>query len=193
MRNIEMTALYIGRTFPVLIMALAISLPLQAKSNKTTDLSEKNQPSFTDQEILKNSQISYHADGGFTGVRSYGVIISCVNGKISTLKSIHNPGRQGASRQKGTMDHASYIRLWKSLKRQRAFTAQNVPAPKHDIRDEFTIDFEARVGSEKNAFRVYGIGRPEASHQFAIKTLIDSAARMQAFIGDRQKVAFVTR
>ncbi len=162
-----------------------------AKSHKkASKFVEKKVVSFTEQDILKSSQISYKADGGFTGVRSYGVIISCVNGKISTLKSIHDPRRhEGALRQNGTMNTETYLRLWQSLKKQNAFQAKNVAEPKLDITDELTIEFEARVGTMKNDFKVHGITRPEASQHYAIKSIIDSAVQMQAFAGSHEKLA----
>src|SRR4051812_31659944 len=73
--------------------AFALSLTAGAFANgeKTTGDDENNKIQFSNDELLEKSQISYAADGGFTGVRSFSVIISCVNGRISTLKTIRNP------------------------------------------------------------------------------------------------------
>ena len=196
--------LYIGRSIPIqkrivlaaflLVFSDVACQPAQAWFHKNTPkqtVEEKPKVILSDSEILKNSQISYLADGGFTGVKSYGVIISCVNGRISTLKSIHDPQRhEGPLRQRGSMDQMSYIHLWKSLQKHQALQAKNVPEPKIDIADEFTVEFEAKAGSAKNNFKVHGIGRPEACQQFAIKSLIDHAVQMQSFIGPRERLAF---
>src|SRR5260221_6338209 len=118
---------------------------------------------ISDSEILKKSQVSYRADGGFTGINSYGVIISCVHGRISVLKSLHDPHRPAAFiHQKGTMSKNEYLQLWKGLKKQKVFFASNIPEPKGDIADQFTVSFEASAGDHKNEFKVHGIGRPEA-------------------------------
>src|SRR5262245_11337333 len=97
--------------------------PSQARmSNKNFKSQSIDKPILiiSEKDILKDSQISYRADGGFTGIKSYGVIISCVNGKISTLKSFHDPHRYpGPLRQKGSMDRMTYLKLWDSLKRQQ--------------------------------------------------------------------------
>lgn len=143
-----------------------------------------------DSEILKNSQISYRAEGGFTGINSYGIIISCVNGHISMLKSLHDPRRhQSTLHERGLMNHEAYLRLWKELKRQGVFSAASVPEPKMEIADQFTLTFEAKAGNAKHQFSVHGIARPEACQQFAIKSLIDASANMHTFIGAREYLA----
>ena len=42
-------------------------------------------------EILAHSELSYKADGGFTGIRSYSVRICCNKGKITTVRTILDP------------------------------------------------------------------------------------------------------
>jgi hypothetical protein len=72
-------------------------------------------PRPSEEELLEESQLSYRAEGGFTGVESYGVIISCVKGKVSILKSIHDPRLEKDNariRQIGTMDQNEYLQLW---------------------------------------------------------------------------------
>ncbi len=134
-------------------------------------------------EILTQSQISYKAEGGFTGIHSFGVIISCVNGKVSVLKTLNDPSRPSAFiHQKGSMSQEAYLELWKGLKKHKVFFASNIADPKMDIADQFTMTFEAKAGDHKNEFKVHGIARPEACQHFAIKSLIDSSSHMQAFI-----------
>jgi hypothetical protein len=149
-----------------------------------------NAVQISDAEVLDNSQVSYRADGGFTGIESYGVIVSCVKGRISVLKTIHDPGHSTAAvHQKGTMDHQTYLQLWKGLRKQGVFVAGNIPEPKLDIEDQFTVKFEAKAGGLKNEFRVHGIGRPEACQHFAIKSLIDHSVQMQAFMEPHETLA----
>lgn len=188
--KIKFTPLYIGRTFPikivsffvVILTALFLTVPHTARAGSMETMSSE--------ELLKKSQISYSADGGFSGVKSYGVIVSCVNGKISMLKTIHDPRHnQAPIRHRGNMDQTTYLRLWDSLVKHKVLEAKNIAEPKMDIADEFTIQFEARVGSDKNTFQVHGIARPEASQHFAIKSLIDYAVQMHAFAGTHDELA----
>ncbi len=133
--------------------------------------------------LLKNSQISYRAEGGFTGIRSYGVLISCVDGKVSVLKSIYDP-RLGRDRSRvrhiEKLDRDDYLSLWRSLEKQAVFKAQNAPQPKGDILDEFTLTFSLKVRDSQHRFLVYGISRPEAARYFAFRNLIDTTVNMGA-------------
>jgi len=138
---------------------------------------------FSDKEIMKNSFLSYKAVGGFSSIRSYNVMISCKNGKISVLKSIHNPKRNKRSptiRQRGSMPKQEYLALWHRLNRQRVFNLPDAPDPKRNLHDEFTFHFQARVGKYENNFKVYGVHRPEAARYFCIKNLLDSASDMSS-------------
>lgn len=136
----------------------------------------------TSAAILKNSQISYRAEGGFTGVKSYGVLISCVDGKISVLKSIHDPRLRSKQplRVTGTMDRDSYLNLWQGLKKQAVFGLKDGPPLKQDSLDEFTLSFEAKIGKQTNAFKVTACSRPEASRYFAVRNLLDHAVGMRS-------------
>jgi hypothetical protein len=133
--------------------------------------------------LLRDSQISYRAEGGFSGVESYGVIISCVRGKISVLKSLYNP-KLGTSRSRirqiGSMDKKTYLNLWAHLKKHSVVAMKDCPQPSEDIHDEFTVSFHTKVGGQTHKFKVYGIGRPEASRYFALRCLIDTAANMKS-------------
>lgn len=146
----------------------------------------------TKSEILKDSSISYRAEGGFTGVKSFSVIISCVRGKVSILKTIRDP-RSGLKnqvhRQTKTMTREKYVKLWKCLKRQCILTVPDAPDPEIDILDEFTFKFEARVGKQKNNFKIYGMSRPGASRYFALKNIIDKAADMASFWSYHESLA----
>jgi len=144
---------------------------------------DKPAPKITlDREsLLESSQVSYRAEDGFTGVHSYGVIISCVKGKISVMKSIYDPrlpDSQSRIRQLGSMDEQSYLALWDNLKNNAIFRMQDAPQPAEDISDEFTVSFFAKVGGSLHQFRVYGISRPDASRYFAIQKLIDDSVQM---------------
>ncbi len=148
--------------------------------------------SITNQDILKESQISYRADGGFSTVESYGVILSCVNGKVSVLKSINDPrlpASKSHSREVEAMDPDKYLELWDNLDRQAMFRMENGPRPKEDIRDEFTVHFYAKVGEKLHEFNVYGISRPEAARYFAVRKIIDNSVNMAGFWNTHHDVA----
>lgn len=138
---------------------------------------------ISNKDILKSSQISYRADGGFSGLESYGVILSCVNGHISVMKSIYDPRlskESSRTREIGNMDEKEYLALWDNMDRHAIFKMQDAPQPKQDISDEFTIHFYAKVGENYHKFDVYGISRPEAARYFAVRKLIDDSVGMQA-------------
>ncbi len=130
-------------------------------------------------DILAKSQLSYHATGGFTEVNSFAVIITCANGKISTYRSVRN-NRHGTFRRTGTLSKEAYLALWDEMLRRRIFEMQDAPAPKQDILDEFTVNFEVKVGDASNKFAAYGCSRPEASSYFALRSLMDQTADMKA-------------
>ncbi len=149
---------------------------------------------FTNADLLKNSQISYRAEGGFSEVQSYGVILSCVNGKISVLKSISDPRLSDKSalvHDVSSMSPSAYLSLWDSLDRQAVFRMTDAPEPKIDIADEFTITFNAKIGSARNEFHVVGISRPVAARYYAIRALIDDAVHMKALWNVHSNVARV--
>lgn len=138
-------------------------------------------------ELLSKSQLSYRASGGFTEVNSFSVIISCVDGKISTYRSLRN-NRHGALRRTGTMTKVEYLNLWDKMLRHRVMSMPNAPEPKHDILDEFTVEFEAKVGKTTHNFSARGCSRPEASRHFAIRNLLDQAADMKTVWDLHQKI-----
>jgi hypothetical protein len=129
-------------------------------------------------DILEKSELSYRASGGFTEVGSYAVIISCVGGKISTFRSVHN-NRHGTFRKNGTMTKEAYLALWDNMLRRRVFEMKDAPAPRQDILDEFTVHFEAKVGDASNKFSADACSRPEASPYFALRSLLDQATDMK--------------
>lgn len=165
-----------GKILPFLVLGLFISASAGA-------IGEENEPErleYSPEKLLENSQISYRAEGGFTGVQAYSVVIACVNGRISILKSIHDPRHGNASpiRQTTRLSSETYLRLWDDLLKNAIFSLRDAPLPNHDILDEFTVHFEARVGKVQHRFQVYGCSRPEASRYFAVKNLLDQASQM---------------
>lgn len=147
---------------------------------------------ITDKEILKNSQISYRAEGGFSTVQSYGVILSCVNGRVSVLKSIYDPrlsADKARSREVGEMPVEQYVELWNNLDRYSLLKMQDAPRPKNDIQDEFTIHFAAKVGKLFHEFDVYGISRPESARYFAVRKMIDDSVQMKSLWETHQHLA----
>jgi hypothetical protein len=129
-------------------------------------------------DLLAKSELSYRATGGFSEVNSYTVILSCVNGKISTFRAVRN-NRHGIFRKPGTMSQEAYLNLWDNMLRRKVFEMKDAPTPRQDILDEFTVHFEAKVGDATNKFAAYGCSRPEAAPYFAIRNLIDQAADMK--------------
>jgi len=143
-------------------------------------------------EILQDSQISYRAEGGFTGVRSYTVIITCVDGKISTLQSIHDPRVSDDERtlyRTGKISSEAYLNLWNNLNKQAVFNLKDGENPKMEIMDEFTVQFEVKAGSRSNTFKVYGCNRPEAARFHAVKCLLDQAVDMRSLWSAHSRVA----
>jgi len=174
----------------LLVVASAHVAPTNAEKSAAPDLVKYTQVARKD--ILKQSQVSYRAEGGFSGVISYGVIISCVEGKISVLKSIHDPrltNSDSRKREIGKMSQKEYLALWNKLQKISVLNTRNAPDPRLDILDEFTLTFNVNVGKKRNSFQVYGIGRPEAARQFAVKSLIDTAAHMDSLWNSRQSTA----
>jgi hypothetical protein len=142
-------------------------------------------------EILAKSQLSYQAEGGFTNVKSYSVLITCVDGKISTLKSMHNPAGKHREpiRISGTMSSRDYLELWKSASRQGVLSLQDAPAPRAERLDQFTIHFEASAGSSKNKFKVFACSRPEVSRYYSLRNLLDQAVNMQSLWNAQENLA----
>ena len=178
---------------PALLMVLNFPVsshagPFQKLINST--YRESSTLLFSPEELIKESQISYRADGGFTGIESYGVIISCVNGKISVLKSIADPNLgngQNVVRQLGTLDQQTYLALWDTLDNHAMFRMNDAPQPKHEIADEFTVTFFAKVGGAHHKIQVPGIRRPEVSRYFALLSIIDNAADMKSLWNEYQQ------
>lgn len=197
MRQNNLIFIGVFRTVLGIVLSLPFSVPLDARVQRNTN--RVNTPPvaqskrlLSKQSILKQSQISYKAQGGFTGVESYGVLISCSGGKISVLKTLRDPRlgqKEGHLRQAGTLDTNAYLRLWESLSRLSLFSTPDAPQPKMDILDEFTFMFEAQAGSQRHGFKVYGISRPEAARHFAIKNAIDMAAGMDSLWHTHQSLA----
>lgn len=145
-----------------------------------------------EERLLQNSQISYRAEGGFTGVQSYGVILSCVNGRISVMKSIYDPrlpADKAQMREIASMDKDTYLKLWDDLNKQAFFKTPDAPQPKHDIADEFTVNFHAKIGEEHHEFQVYGISLPSSSRYFGIRKRIDDSVNMSALWYSHKNVA----
>lgn len=149
-------------------------------------------PQPTEEELLNESQISYRAEGGFTGVESYGVIISCVKGKISVLKSIYDPRldkNNAQMRQIASMDENEYLQLWADMNRQALLKMNDSTPVTMDITDEFTNHFVAKVGKHIHRFEVVGISRPESSKYFALRERIDHSVNMKALWATHERLA----
>ena len=147
---------------------------------------------YSDADLLANSQISYRAEGGFTGVQAYGVILSCVHGKISVLKTISDPrlpDQASTVHDVSSITQSEYFALWDNLDRQALFQTTDAPEPKMDIADEFTVTFHAKVGDAHHEFHVRGISRPEAARYYALRQLIDDAVHMKALWNVHSNVA----
>jgi len=175
----------------VALVQLLVYSPTQAQRHHKKPEPTPLPIQFSNEEILKNSQVSYRAEGGFSDVISYGIIISCVDGKISVFKSIHDPKLVDEDHKRfelGSMTHEKYIALWKKLANMNVFIAKDVPDPKEDILEEFTYSFHVKIGKKENQFNVYGIQRPAASHLFAFKSLIDKSADMESFWNSGERV-----
>lgn len=131
------------------------------------------------EQILNRSQISYSADGGFTGVNSYSVIISCVDGKISVLKTISDPRVKDKNiYEKSTMDRSAYLALWDNLERMQVFNKKDGKKPSFDVLDEFTTSFSFKIGDKTSQFEAFACSRPECAQYFAIQNLLDKTVQM---------------
>lgn len=143
--------------------------------------------------ILQRSEISYQAEGGFTGVNAYSVHISCVDGKISTLAMIKDPrlthDATSTLKKTGTLTKEEYLNLWARLDRMAIFDKKDAPSPKLEIFDEFTLNFVAKVGPIENQFSVQGCSRPEASQYHAFRQLLDQSVNMASLWDSHQSIA----
>jgi hypothetical protein len=129
--------------------------------------------------VLARSQVSYRAEGGFSGVESYGVIISCVGGDISVLASIHDPRLPSEPMRKiGKITPERYIELWNGLIRQASARMGDGPVLDRDVLDEFTVTFNLSVGEKTHRFRAQGLSLPECSRYQAVRALIDDTVQM---------------
>lgn len=170
------------KAFLVAFSWIAVGLAQAGPFEHLIDSKNQSVPHASERQILAESQISYRAEGGFTGVESYGVIISCVKGKISVMKSIYDPRLQkdnARMRALGSMDKEEYVQLWKDLERQAFFKMRDSSPLTMDIADEFTNHFVAKVGDRTHKFDVVGISRPEASRYFALRERIDQSVAMK--------------
>ena len=131
-------------------------------------------------DVLKKSQVSYRAEGGFSGVESYGSIISCVNGEVSIMASIHDPRSKNGepTRKICHMTQERYLAMWNSLVRQASLRLTDGPALHRETLDEFTVTFNLSVGSESHQFRAQGLSLPECARYEAVRSIIDDAAQM---------------
>ena len=154
--------------------------------------------------LLARSQISYRAEGGFSGVESYGVIISCVNNQVSVMASIHDPRVPSEPMRKlSHMSTDKYLALWDSLVRQAALKLDDGPVIDHDVLDEFTVSFTVSVMDQTHQFRAQALSLPECARYQAVRSLIDDAVDMAALwkthdqmagvhVPDDQKITFQT-
>ena len=188
-------------TFTAVSLALMPAAHASTRSHKE----ERGGPSssaaprtvYSEADILRRSQISYRADGGFTGVNSYGAVISCVNGQISVLKTMIDPRitrDHGRIHQTGTLDKSDYLTLWRELERTNLLNTKDGPPLRRETLDEFTYTFSLSVGNEGREFSVQAIGRPEAARHFALRSLIDRTTGMAGLwkIHDQLSSAFLT-
>lgn len=163
------------------LFALSMNVGHSASSRKNTPPQKPVTADTLDEgTLLRKSQISYRAEGGFSKVQSYSVIISCVDGKISTLATIHDPhlgADKGTLHQTGTLDKDQYLRLWKSAAQMGVQSKKDAPPLKQDILDEFTVTFDVQAGNWNHRFSAAGISRREASSYFAIRSLLDQYAQ----------------
>ncbi len=190
-KNLPIIKRLIREAFFMALIQLFVISPSQAQKHPKKAVDQKPSIQFSDQEILKKSQISYRAEGGFTGVISYGVIISCSDGKISVLKSVYDPKLVNEDHKRyelGAMTHEKYLQLWRTLQKMNVFVTKDVPGPKEDILEEFTFSFNVKVGETSRQFQVFGINRPEASRLFAFKNVIDQSADMNSFWNSAEAV-----
>jgi hypothetical protein len=164
--------------FTIILGAIALGLPAGARAQAPVDANSSL--NVEPAQLLERSQVSYRAEGGFTGVESYGVVISCVRGEVSVMASIHDPRVPGAEPMR-TFSHMSserYLALWNSLIRQAALRLENGPALNRDVRDEFTVSFHLSVGEQSRDLHAQGLSLPECSRYQALRSLIDDAADM---------------
>jgi hypothetical protein len=169
--------------FPAFIFISFSSLSWATPFEHLLNKEERPIKSVSKKAILANSQISYRAEGGFSGVESYGVIISCVKGKMSVMMSIYDPRLHEDNsrvRRLGSMDSGEYLNLWDNLQRQALFKLQDSPPLTMDITDEFTNHFFVKVQDKHHQFNVVGISRPESSRYYAIRQLIDQSVNMRS-------------
>jgi hypothetical protein len=177
--------------------ALFLGLVSQSLASPFQDLLKTDQepmPNFSREELLDNSQISYRAEGGFTGVESFSVIISCVKGKISILKSIQDPRLDESHsriRQLGSMEAENYLQLWEEMNKHALFQMKDTSPVSMDILDEFTHHFYAKVGERYHKFQAQGINRPDASRCFAIRQLIDDAVQMSSLWNEHENLTMI--
>ena len=197
MKNSKKRIIIKGVICDLLIFAMQfgnVSVSNAGPFKKLLNSVENPQPQveISDKEILSASQLSYRAEGGFTGVQSFGVILSCVNGRVSVMKSIYDPrlaADRARTREIGTMSPDTYLALWNNLDRHALFKMTDAPLPTRDIEDEFTVHFYAKAGKMLHQFDVVGISRPEAARYFAVQRLIDGSVKMQALWGLHQNLA----
>ena len=130
--------------------------------------------------VLARSQVSYRAEGGFSGVESYGAIISCVNGEVSVMASIHDPRSKNGepTRKICHITPERYVVLWNSLVRQAGLKLGDGPTLRRETLDEFSVTFILSVGDTSRQFRAQGLSLPECARYEALRSTIDEAAQM---------------
>lgn len=129
--------------------------------------------------VLARSQVSYRAEGGFSGVESYGVIISCVGGEVSMMASIHDPRLPSEPMRKiGRISPERYLELWNALLRQASVRMTDGPILDRDVLDEFTVTFNLSVSDRNHRFRAQGLSLPECARYQAVRSLIDDTVQM---------------
>ncbi len=196
MKNNKLRLLIKGTVCDLLVFALQFSSVSVSHAGPFKKLIESvdapQNIEISDKDILKESQLSYRAEGGFTGVQSFGVILSCVNGRVSVMKSIYDPrlsADKARTREIGTMKTSEYLDLWNNLDRHAMLKMDSAPLPNKDLNDEFTVHFYAKAGKLLHQFDVVGISRPEAARYFAVRKLIDESVQMGALWNIHQNAA----
>ena len=152
-----------------------------AKNQIKTELQEK---------IKKKSQISYRADLKGASIRSYGVIISCIDGKVSAIRSLYDPSLASDPRpirQIVDLDLDQYLNLWDSLIRRGALDMKDRPPSTLPHSEESSVHFLLSLGKDTHEFSVTDLNRPEMATFLALQSLIDRTADMRSLWDSYQR------
>ena len=168
----------------IFVLAFFISPVLATTLEKNIETSDykKTRKHVAENSILKNSQISYRATGDGPGVQSFGVIISCVDGKISILKSLRDPDINHSLpqiRQIGNISQKEYLNLWRNLEELKFWNMDDAKDPTDLGTHHFTTEFFVKLDQKMHKFKVKDLDRPEFSSYLTIQKLIDKTANMQ--------------